>query len=485
MISIIIRTKNEERWIAACLKAVFEQSHDDFEVSLVDNESTDRTIEKAKQFPLARVLNCTEFRPGHSLNLGIRASRGEHIVCLSGHCIPVNNAWLTSLLANFEDPELAGVYGRQEPLSFTPDADKRDLSIVFGLDKKVQRRDSFFHNANSMIRRDIWERVPFDERVSNVEDRVWAHKVLQLGYKIIYEPEASVYHYHGIHHNGDARRAYNVVRILESVTGGPRTTTPVKIDDLNVVALIPIRGAPQYLGGAPLMKYTIEAARQSSYIKKVIVSTDNADSARIARALGAETPFLRDASLSDEFIDVDKVLQFSLNRIEELGVFPDLIVALEITFPFRPPGLIDDMIVRLVEGGVDSMLTVKSESRSIWREDEGGIRRVDSGDVPRKFKEKIMIGLKGVACVTHPEFIREGYLVGSNVGMYEIRSPYAPIEVRNAEDFELARVLLERANILTPDSGLTSAVCDEEPASRPSRGDESKQDGGSLSRGPG
>ena len=461
MISIIIRTKNEERWIAACLKGVFEQSYTDFEVILVDNQSTDRTVEKARQFPVARIVDCVEFLPGQALNQGIRASRGEHIVCLSGHCIPVNGEWLSRLLANFDDPEVAGVYGRQEPLAFTPDADKRDLSIVFGLDRRVQRRDSFFHNANSMIRRDICERLPFDERVSNVEDRVWAHKVLQLGYKIVYEPEASVYHYHGIHHNGDARRAYNVVRVLESVTGGARLTTPVKIDDLNIVALIPIKGAPQHLGGVPLMKFTIDAARQSRYIKKVIVSTDNAGSAQMAQALGAETPFLRDASLSEEFVDLDKVLQFSLNRVEDLGVFPDLIVALEITFPFRPPGLIDDMIVRLVESGVDSVLTVRPEYRSIWREESDGIRRVDSGDVPRKFKERIMIGLRGVACVTHPEFIREGYLVGSNVGMYEIRNPYAPIEVRSAEDFELARLLLERADILAPGSGRSTAVSGE------------------------
>jgi rhamnosyltransferase len=479
VISIIIRTKNEERWIAACLMAVFEQSHRDFEVCLVDNESTDRTIEKAKQFPLARIINCTEFRPGYSLNLGIRASHGEHIVCLSGHCVPVNAEWLKSLLANFGDPEVAGVYGRQEPLSFTPDADKRDLSIVFGLDKRVQRRDSFFHNANSMIRREVWERFPFDERVSNVEDRVWAHKVLQHGHKIVYEPEASVYHYHGIHQNGDKQRAYNVVRVLESVTGKAPSVPLLKTEDYNAVALIPIKGAPQYLAGVPLMKFTIDAARKSHHIKKVIVSTDNPESAQMAQALGAETPFLRDASLSQEFIDLDKVLQFSLDRIEGLGIFPDLVVAMEVTFPFRPPGLIDEMITRLLESGVDSVLAVKPESRSIWREEHDGIRRVDSGDVPRKFKEKIMIGLKGVACVTHPEFIREGCLIGSNVGMYEVRSPYAPIEVRSAEDFELARLLLEKAEILGLGSGLTAAVSGD-PTSRPVGREESRQDGESL-----
>lgn len=215
------------------------------------------------------------------------------------------------------------------------------------------------------------------------------------------------------------------------------------------------------------MKFTIDAARQSRHIKRVIVSTDNAESAQLAQRLGAETPFLRDAVLSEEFIDLDRVLQFSLNRLEGLGVLPDLIVALEVTFPFRPPGLIDEMIVRLVESGVDSVLAVKPEYRSIWREEDGSIRRVDSGDVPREFKERIMIGLKGVACVTHPEFIRQGYLVGSNVGMYEVRSPYAPIEVRNVEDFELARLLLERGKPPAPAADRMAAASVEPPASRP------------------
>ena len=53
LISIIIRTKNEERWIAHCLSSIFIQDYSNFEVIVVDNESTDHTIEVAKRFPLA------------------------------------------------------------------------------------------------------------------------------------------------------------------------------------------------------------------------------------------------------------------------------------------------------------------------------------------------------------------------------------------------------------------------------------------------
>ena len=129
-VSIIIRTKNEERWITGCLSSVFAQNYKNFEVILVDNESSDKTIEKAKQFDIKRVLTCKYYTPGKALNMGIREAEGDYIVCLSGHCIPINDRWLINLLRNFNDSEVAGAYGRQEPLAFTSDSDKRDLSII-------------------------------------------------------------------------------------------------------------------------------------------------------------------------------------------------------------------------------------------------------------------------------------------------------------------------------------------------------------------
>ena len=49
--------------------------------------------------------------------------------------------------------KIAGVYGRQLPVSFTGDIDKRDLMLVFGKDYRIQKKDYFFHNANSMIKK--------------------------------------------------------------------------------------------------------------------------------------------------------------------------------------------------------------------------------------------------------------------------------------------------------------------------------------------
>jgi len=442
-ISIIIRTKNEERWITPCLKGVFSQDYKDYEVILVDNESTDKTIEKAAQFNINKILTCKNYKPGFALNMGIRESKGEYIVCLSGHCVPVNDKWLSSLLENIADKNVAGVYGRQEPLAFTPDSDKRDLSIIFGLDKKVQRHDSFFHNANSMIRRDLWEKIPFDEIITNIEDRLWAEKVLQEGYNIVYEPKASVFHHHGIHQDGDKERCVNVVKILESLKPETKNSIHVDISNLNIIAIIPIKGKIEYLKDKPLLSYTIEAAKKSKFIKRIIVSTDNMETARKAKELGAEVPFLRDQSFSEDYINIELVFQHSLEKLEELKIFPDLLVTLEITFPYRSKDLIDNMILHLIKGGVDSIIAARYENKSIWKEKEGKIKLIDEGLTPRKYKESAYVGLRGVCCVTHPELLRDGSFYGQNIGIYEVDSPLSPIEVRSKEDYRVAELLID------------------------------------------
>ena len=63
LVSIIIRTKNEERWISACLRAVFGQTYNNIEVIIVDNKSSDRTVCRAKEFSV-KIISIERFFPG-------------------------------------------------------------------------------------------------------------------------------------------------------------------------------------------------------------------------------------------------------------------------------------------------------------------------------------------------------------------------------------------------------------------------------------
>ena len=143
LVSIVIRTRNEERWIESCLKNVLRQSYKNFEIILVDNMSNDNTLKIVKEYPV-KLYKIKKFFPGKALNIGIAKSKGDIIVCLSGHCIPKNQNWLKKLVSNLKNNKVGAVYGRQEPLPFTSNNDKRDLINTFRLERIIQKKTLSF-----------------------------------------------------------------------------------------------------------------------------------------------------------------------------------------------------------------------------------------------------------------------------------------------------------------------------------------------------
>ena len=228
----------------------------------------------------------------------------------------MNNNWLKNIVKDLSNKKVAGVYGRQEPMRYTSDFDKRDLLTIFGLDKKVQIKDTFFHNANSAFRKEIWKRFPFDEKTTNIEDRIWGEKVISKGFKIIYEPTASVYHYHGVHQNLNKERAKNVVNILESLEAFKNKNNKNFKHDLKILAIIPSRGKPVKYDGKYLLEKTISTAQKSEYIDEIVVSTDNKSSAKIAKSSGAIVPFIRPSFLSKSNAKLVDVLSYTIKNLE-------------------------------------------------------------------------------------------------------------------------------------------------------------------------
>lgn len=442
-VSIIVRTKNEERWIGACLKAVYEQDYPDFEVILVDNCSTDRTLDKARAYPV-RLVTVEQFRPGHAINEGIRAGSGDYLVCLSGHCIPKQRNWLANLVRNLEDPAVAGVYGRQEPLSFSSPLDKRDLYITFGLDKIVQVKDSFFHNANSAFSRAVWEKYPFDETVTNIEDRVWGRAVIDAGYRIIYEPEASVYHYHGIHQDQNPERARKIVRILEEVEGYAPKRSAVE-GAPHVVCLIPHRGAPRQVAGHYLLELPIRAAQASGKVSRMVVAADHPETLALAERMGA-VALARPPELSESYIGIQDVLSYALEHYEQQYGVVDLVLFLEETHPFRDQDLVDRLIDHALDEGVDTALVARRESRLAWVDHQrDGRRFINDSFAPREMRnEALMLGLAGAGCVTHPQYLREGSLLGPRIGVIESHHPFIAIEIRSTGELKMLESLIAR-----------------------------------------
>ena len=208
LISILIRSCNDERFIGKTLQAVLDQKCSvPFEVICCDDASKDRTPDIIDSFPAATKLPRPdgEYRPGARLNYMVAHSRGDIIVFNNADAIPLNQNWLSELTAPLIDGTADAVYGNQLP---RPDAAylvRKDNLRAFGDGKTAAKWNFFFSLATSAARREDLVKYPFDEKIRYSEDVEWAHR---RPIRIVYAPGAMVEHSHNYTISELKRRFY-------------------------------------------------------------------------------------------------------------------------------------------------------------------------------------------------------------------------------------------------------------------------------------
>lgn len=195
--SIVIRCCNEEKHIGRLLAGIKEQTVRNVQVIIVDSGSTDHTLEIASKHPTEILsIRPKEFSFGRSLNLGCRNARSPFIVMASAHVYPVYNTWLEMLLAPLSQKEIALAYGKQRGDETTQYSERQVFAKWFPEQSNRNQEHPFCNNANAAIRRDLWERMPYDESLTGLEDLDWAQRAIRSGYRLAYCAEAEVIHLH-------------------------------------------------------------------------------------------------------------------------------------------------------------------------------------------------------------------------------------------------------------------------------------------------
>lgn len=446
MISVIIRTKNEEFWISHCLKAVFSQKlkNQKLEVIIVDNYSSDNTINIASQFPISKIIKLKKYLPGLSINKGIKASKGEFVSILSSHCVPVNNNWLQCLIKGLEkNDKIAGSYGKQIPVSYSSSQSYRDLYVTFGNEERVQKKDSFFHNANSIIRREVWEKIKFDEKISNIEDRLWAKKVLNKGYYLSYQPKAEVFHYHGIHHDGKIERAestLSVIKSLEGVNANDLLPKSMKPRSTDIVAILPISKNID----DPLHKQSfnrmINEVNSSKFIKDIFVVTNN----KFLSQKKNKYKIIKKKISNKGTISLVDTISNAIDQINVNGRYPDYIFYANYDYFYRPKNLIDKLINEICFGGKNSVFVVSEEYKNLWKYDEDLNLYTKAIDDLRSRDKRLPIykTLFGLGVITRPKIIKQGKLVADiNVGVIVNNDIKFSLRLSNPYEYELVSKL--------------------------------------------
>jgi glycosyltransferase involved in cell wall biosynthesis len=213
-ISIVIPVRNEEVKIEGCLRAVFNQTQQPFEVIVVDGHSTDSTITKAKEFPVAILFENYHTRAG-ACKVGVENATGEFIAFTDADCLP-DTGWLENLIKEF-DNNIVGVGGRikNKGKGLWEVSINLSMGTFLGSGNSVQGREfnerryvNSISGCNCMYRKkDILSIGGFDVELTTAEDTKLNAKLLTIG-KILYTPNAIVFHDHRRGIRAFAKRMY-------------------------------------------------------------------------------------------------------------------------------------------------------------------------------------------------------------------------------------------------------------------------------------
>lgn len=238
LVSIVIPTCNGKSDLLRLLPALFSQKADfRFEVICIDSGSGDGTWELLETYPVRRVrIASSQFSHGGTRNLGIEISRGPIVVLLTQDAIPDRDDWLATLVSNYADPRVAGVYCRQVPRPDGPLLPKIDARLwVTGRQQRHENRLGDhpdypqlpphqrrllcnFDDICSSLRKSVWEQFPY-RPVNFAEDLEWGKRVFEAGYTLVFEPRARVVHSHDRSFVYELKRSFLTYETLDRLFG--------------------------------------------------------------------------------------------------------------------------------------------------------------------------------------------------------------------------------------------------------------------------
>lgn len=202
-VSIVVPVYNGERTIEECIKSLLNLDYpkEKYEIIMVDNNSTDNTVEIMKRYPV-RLLHEKKQGPYAARNLGIKNASGEIVAFTDADCI-ADKGWLRQLIKNFKGATIAGVGG--EILSYNPKtlveqySDKSGIlsQKIFFNSKFRGLKMPFIATANAAYKKGILNEIGlFDDSFLIGGDVDLAWRVSSKGYRIVYAPKALIFHKH-------------------------------------------------------------------------------------------------------------------------------------------------------------------------------------------------------------------------------------------------------------------------------------------------
>ncbi len=198
-----------------------------------------------------------------------------------------------------------------------------------------------------------------------------------------------------------------------------------------------------------MIAWTIEDALSTPQIGRVIVSTDDADIAEVARQYGVDVPFVRPAEFATDEAPTEPVLIHAIEWLREHeGYVPDAVVLLQPTSPLRSSGAIGRAIEQYVTEGSDCLVSTVEIHPFLWQNPNIPQALYDISRRPRRqdFKpEERMYEENGSIYVTRTSLLlsRQSRLIDGKISMF-VMNKEESIDVDTPADFAMIEFLLTK-----------------------------------------
>ncbi len=133
-----------------------------------------------------------------------------------------------------------------------------------------------------------------------------------------------------------------------------------------ILAVIPARGGSKgvprkniiEVGGHPLIKYTIDCGKNSKYLDRVVISTEDLLIKRVAEENGGDVPFLRPKELAEDTSKTIDCIVHAVNTLKSMGEEYDYVMILQNTVPLRKSWHVDESIEMLIDSSERSLVSI-------------------------------------------------------------------------------------------------------------------------------
>jgi len=455
-VSVYIPSHNYGQYIDQAVQSVLKQSMMDWELIVIDDGSTDNTLEilnKYKKHSKIRIIEQENKGLNVTNNIAVRLSNGQYVIRLDADDVFDENILL--VLSNILDtkPDVSLVY----PDYYHTDETGEVMEIVRRkkIGEEVELLDLPAHGACTMIRRESLRDLRGYEEAFSCQDGydLWL-RFLQK-YKP-YNVNVPLFYYRQ-HGNSLTKKQEKILDTRREIKNNfvdkykngerPRVLCIIPVAKKSIYGKI---GPFDKLSGKPLLWYTLKEANNIKYSDKIILSSEDDEVLNFAGNFQNIITLKRPDELARSNSRIQDTVNYILNHLEHEDAYvPDAVCILYITTPLRKARHVDKAIDTMTIFDVDSVISTQEELAFCYHHRRMGLASINStkrGGLREFRAERNAIYREdGAVFLSKRKVFENGRLLGEKIGHIEML-PWESVKINSEYEFWLADKLLADRN---------------------------------------